>query len=85
MEIWRYMPGEIRDGDSVGDLVDQRGKITLLKISEGEWGSRAMMGDMEQWRDQFRGTVVQGVEMTVLQESDIRDGDVEIEGTEMVP
>ena len=24
-------------GDSVGDLVDQRGKITLLKISEGEW------------------------------------------------
>ena len=44
-----------------------------------------MMGDMEQWRDQFRGTVVQGVEMTVLQESDIRDGDVESEGTERVP
>ena len=58
--------------------MDQRGKITLLKISEGEWGSRAMMGDMEQWRDQFRGTVVQGVEMTVLQESDIRDGEMEI-------
>ena len=43
-KCWRF----VRDGDSVGDLVDQRGKIMLLKISEGEWGSRAMMGDMEQ-------------------------------------